>query len=247
MAKNYMQDYFAYACKMRYLLVFLIPGVVWSFVKNKKLTLLLIIPSVITLIGIFSLKVFALRYSYFFVFPLVLYSSLLLSFLYEQYGRIFLIALIAVFIFPSNLFFPYTYVNVIKPVSTNLADYSAPYTNYKALPPDLIEQLRNSTLVSLFSSDVEWYIKKPDYVIPFSMNGIGDDQISYNSTNRTVDRYSGADVLQPDQTIPRPFCITADSFSLSKLKPSQSSTFDKLIENCSIPYEAQDLKVYYCS
>ena len=264
-AANYMRDYFAFAYKMRYLLGFFIPGVIWGFVKNKRLTLLMILPSIVTLIGVFSLKVFGLRYSYFFVFPLVLYSSLLLSFLYEKYGKILLIAIVAVLIFPSNLFFPYSYVNVIKPVDNNLGDYSAPFTDYKAVPENLVLEMRNSTLISLYSADVEFYIKKPNFVIPFTMTGQGDDQISMNkslgkvskieplgkvpkigigmSEGEMVDRYSGALILKEK---PQEFYLTADLFSVSKLKPYQKEAFNKLTENCSVKHNSRDLKIYYC-
>ena len=275
-ATNYAKDYFAFAYKMRYLLVLFIFGVIWSYIEipsnlvtlqsgisnrhsrtkgdtingnvyinKKRLTLLLVLPSLITLFSIFTLKSFALRYSYFFVFPLILYSSLLLSFLYEKYGKIILIVLIAVLLYPSNLFFP-NYVNVIKPVDYNLRDYSAPYTDYKSVPDDLIVNMRNSTLVSLFSADFEFYIKKPDLVVPFTMTGMGTDTISMNSSKGLVDMYSGARIWQGEK-ISKPYYVTADSFSISKLKSFQSDKFNTLVENCSVSYNSYDLKIYYCS
>ncbi len=80
-AMNYFGNYASYVKNMIYLIILSIPGIIWGFKKNKKLTLLIIVPSLITLIGIFSLQTFALRYAYFFIFPLVLYSSLLISLL----------------------------------------------------------------------------------------------------------------------------------------------------------------------
>ena len=244
-ATNYLQNYFSYAYKMRYLLLLFIPGTIWSFIKKNRLTLFLILPSLITLIGVFSLQVFALRYSYFFVFPLVLYSSLFLSFIYEKYGKIILVVLIAVLLYPSNLFF-HNYVNVIKPVDYNLRDYSAPYTDYKNIPSNLTDNMKNSTLISLFSSDVEFYIKKPDYVVSFSMTGKKDNDVSLNSSNGLIDMYSGAKIWQ-DEEITKPYYVTADSFSISKLGPNQSNKFNILIGNCSVSYDARDLKIYYCS
>jgi len=230
------------------LLILFIPGLIWAWLKNKKLTLLLLLPSLFTLFGIISMKIFALRYSYFFIFPLILYSSLLLSFLYEKYGKILIIAIIAVLIIPSNLVYEQSYVNVIKPIDYNYADYSAPDTNYKILNENLILNMQNNTLISFFSSDVEWYIKKPDYVIPFSLNGIGEDQVSIiNFNNQSVDIYSGAKILDYNLLPSVPYYITSDSFSTSKLKPIQKANFDKLVKNCSISYNNYDLKVYYCS
>ncbi len=258
---NYSESYYAFTNNMHYLLILFIPGLFWSFFKKKKLTLLIIIPSIVMLIGIFSLQTFALRYAYFFVFPLVLYFSLFFSFLYEKYGKIMLITLFCVLIIPSNLIFPYTYVNIIKPINYNHAynDYSSPEANYKSVPENIIAKLkdRDNVLISLFSSDLEWYVRKPDYVIPFTMDGRGSDQISWNKTIEignmkvfeVVDRYSGARMIDYEiiNTIKRPYYVTADSFSVSKLKLEQKESFDKLINGCEVVYSASDLKVYGCS
>ena len=156
-----------------------------------------------------------------------------------------IITIIAVLLFPSNLFFPFSYVNVIKPVSVNLRDYSAPYTDYKNLPSDLILKMRNSVLVSYFSSDVEWYVKKPDFALAYSMTGVGEDQISMvNQEGIRVDKYSGARVIES-----RPegkYYLTADSFSESKLSVSQKAIHSRMIENCSVEYSASDLRIYEC-
>jgi len=179
---NFASKYFGYTANMLYMLILFIPGVVWAFLKKKRLTFLIVLPSLIMLTGIFSLDIFALRYAYFFAFPLVLYSSLLVSFLYEKLGKIMIISVIALLIIPSNIFFPYTYVNIIKPIDYNYNDYSAPWTDYKLIPEGLKNELISSTtLISFFSSDVEWYIRKPDYVIPFTMTGKGYDEISFNN------------------------------------------------------------------
>lgn len=241
---HYAQDYLSYTYNMIYLLILSCFGLVWAYFKKKKLTLMIVLPSLVSLTGIFSLETFALRYSYFFVFPLVLYSSLLISFLYEKYGKIMLAVILILLIIPSNLFFPYTYVNVINPVNYNLNDYTAPFTDYKNLPENVTSELRNGTVISYFSSDVEWYIKKPDYVLPFSMDGRGDDEISINSSSRLVDRYSGALILKE---IPaKPYYVIADSFSVSKLKSDQQKFFGNLTSNCSVIYFAEDLEIYNC-
>ncbi|MFA5993192.1 MAG: glycosyltransferase family 39 protein [Candidatus Pacearchaeota archaeon] len=254
---NYATGYLNYVSNLYYLLIFFIPGVIWSFLKKKTFTLLIILPSLVLLAGVFLVQTFALRYGYFFVFPLVVYSSLLLCYLYEKYDKIFLIAIIGVLLIPSNIFFPYTFVNVIKPIDYNHAamDYSSPETNYKIIPMNVLNELKNknNTLISFFSADVEWYIRKPDLVIPFSMDGRGEDEISYNSTDinnvtKIVDIYSGAPIINYSQTskIKRPYYVTADSFSYFKLKPGQLASFSNLTANCSLAYSADDLKVFEC-
>lgn len=257
---GYAKDYFKFAGNIHYLLIFSVPGVIWSYFKNKKLTMFIILPSLALLTGVFLLKLFALRYVYFFVFVLILYSSLLISFLYEKYGKIMLVAIIALLLIPSNLFFPYTGVNIIKPVDYNYNDYSAPFTDYKNLNEDFKLKLKTNIIVSLFSSDVEWYLKKPDYVIAFSMSGIGDDQISYNRTidkisgkKEVVDRYSGALILTDINEFKAQredkneiYYVLEDSFSSSKLKTHQREEFSILIEDCGLAYEEKDLRVWEC-
>ncbi len=246
-AINYASRYASYTTNMVYLLVLFVPGVVWSYLKNKRLTILIVGSSVITLIGVFSLQTFALRYSYFFVFPLVLYSGLLMAYLYDKYGKLIIIPILIILIIPSNLFYPNTYTNVLNPINYNINDASAPYTDYKAVPQEVISELKsNTTLISYFALDLEWYVRKPDYALPFSMNGIGLDQISHNRTDGVVvDRYSGAKILME---VPlRPYNLVADSFSVSKLKWGEQTSFlARLITNCTTIYSASDLKIYNC-
>lgn len=239
-AISYFRKYAEQASNMIYLLILFVPGVVWGFIKKKRLTSLMVLPSIILLIGVFGLKTFALRYAYFFVFPLVLYSSLLISFLYEKYGKIILISVVFLLLIPSNLFFPHTYINMIKPVDYNYNDYSAPEIDLKNLPLELVQELRENKLMCLFSSSVEWYIKKPDYVFPFSMSGIGNDTISYDG----VDVYSGAliSMERPEGS----FYFILDYYSVSKLKPNQVEKLDNILEGCVISYENRDLQIYEC-
>src|SRR3989339_121772 len=243
-AINYFKEYAGQVLNMIYLFILFVPGLIMAFMKKKRLTLLIILPSVILLIGVFGLKSFALRYAYFFIFPLILYSSLLMSFMYEKYGKLILVSIFILFLIPSNLFFLHTYVNMIKPVDYNFNDYSAPFTDYKNVPSELIDEMKKGILVSYFSSDVQWYIKKPDYVLPFSMNGIGEDSISWNCSIGVCDRYSGALMLNEDL---ESYYLVADLFSVSKLNDEQRLRYEGLIEGCSLVWEQVDLKIYHCA
>ena len=248
-AINYASRYANYTNNLLYMVILFIPGVIWGFFKKKRLTILMILPSIILLVGIFSLQTFALRYAYFAVFPLILYFSLLISFLYEKYGKIMLIAIIALLIIPSNLFFPYTSVNILKPIDYGLYDASAPTADYKNIPLEVLNELKSpeNVLISYFSSDVEWHIRKPDYVLPFSMDGRGEDQISKELEDGSiVDVYSGAPMLKPEDLLERPYYITADSFSVSKLKPSQRDRLNNLVGGCGVVYSGAGLKIYGC-
>ena len=239
-AVNYVSRYASYLTNIKYLFILIVPGVIWSFKKKRRLTFLLVVPSILLLGGVFFVKYFALRYAYFFVFPLVLYSSLLISFLYEKYGKMMLASVFILLILPSNLIFPFTYVNVIVPVDKNYYDVSAPEINYKDIPEDIAMELKDNTLVTMFSSGVEWYIKKPDYVFPFSMTGAGNDTISFNN----VDIYTGAPILteKPKGS----FYFIVDGFSYSKLKSFQIEKLNNILLGCNVIYENDDLKVHKC-
>ncbi|MEK6891193.1 MAG: glycosyltransferase family 39 protein [Nanoarchaeota archaeon] len=239
-AVNYISWYSGYTSNIQYLFILLIPGIIWGFFKNKRLTLLIVVPSLMLLFGILFVKLFALRYMYFFVLPMVLYSSLLMAFLYDKYGKWIMLSIIILLIFPSNLIFPYTYVNVIKPIDYNYRDFSAPEINYKTIPAYVVNELKDGKIMTFFSPGVEWYIDSPDYVFPYSMNGIGTDTISYNGK----DVYSGAIV-----TTERPsgeFYFVADNFGLSKLRPSQKDKYDLIVKGCENLYSNRDLAVWHC-
>jgi hypothetical protein len=245
---NHAGQYFSFARNMMYMLILVIPGVVWAFFRKKRLTILMIVPSLILLIGVINLQTFALRYSYFIVFPLVLYIGVLMSFLYEKFGEIMLFSIFLLLIFPSNLVFPYTGVNIIKPINYNYNDYSSPEINLKQIPQHLYLELNNeeNTVVTFFSSSFEWYIRKPDYVLVFSMDGRGDDQISYKTNGDVVDVYSGALILTEDEVLEKPYYVIVDDFSKAKLKPYQKDNLEKLVEGCGIEYVGRDVDIFKC-
>ncbi len=243
---NYIPRYLSYASNMMYILLFFIPGVIWSFLKNKRLTLLILVPSIITLLGVFSLQTFAFRYAYFFIFPLLLFFSLFMSFMLEKHGKIFLIAIIALLIVPSNLVLDYNYVNIISPIEKNFNDPSAPAIDYKAIPEQLKTEMKKdeTLLITYFSPPLEFYIREPNFVVPFTMDGRGEDQISINISGEMVDRYSGAKILteKPSDS----YYLAASRFAVTKLKAQQREFFQNLTANCTISYSKPDLVVYFC-
>jgi len=241
-AVNYASKYAGFTGNVRYLLILFIPGIIWGFKRKRLLTSMIIIPSLALLGGVFFAKYFALRYVYFIVFPLILYSSVLLGLLYEKYGKIMLLSIFFVLIFPSNLFFPFGYVNILTPVSQDYRDNSSPEINYKELPLDIQEELRNTdkTIIVFFSPSFEWYIDKPDYVMPFSMSGEGEDGISYEGN----DIYSGAEILKEKPS--GPYYLIVDRFAEGKLKEAQKQSLNSLKENCKEYYKTPDITIYDC-
>jgi hypothetical protein len=244
-ATNLASQYISYTTNSFFFIILAIPGLIWSFFKNKRLTTLLIVPAIITLAGVFTLETFAFRYAYFFIFPIILFSSLFLAYMYDTYGKGIIVAIILIAVLPSNILLPYTYATMLVPTTAQFYDPSAPYNDYKTIPEDVLLDMQNTTLISYFAPDVQFYIKKPNYVLPFSLDGRSEDQISITKNNQTIDRYSGAPILTE---IPeRPYYLTADDFSVRKLRTSQREFHESLIENCSISHQDHAYRIYSCN
>ncbi|MFW5846865.1 MAG: hypothetical protein ACOCUU_01775 [Nanoarchaeota archaeon] len=249
---NYFKRYFSFTKNILYFVILSFPGVIWSYLKNKRLTLLIFTPCFIAFLGILNLQVFAFRYSYFFFFIIILYSALLFCFLYEKYGKSMFIPLILILLIPSNLFFPLTYGTVLKPIDSQMFDSSAPVIEYKNIPESLLNELKkdNTKIITYFSPSVEYYIKKPDYVLPFSMDGRGKDSISRNnSEGKRVDVYSGALIIEDIENILETegeFYFIASSYAVSKLKGNQTNNINYAEENCIKRYSERTFRVYFC-
>lgn len=243
-ATNFASQYASYLSHSFFVLLLAVPGLIWSFFKNKRLTILLLVPAAITLAGVFTLETFAFRYAYFFIFPIVLFSSLLVAYMYDNYGKVILVAIALLLILPSNIFLPYTYTTMLKPTSAQFYDLSAPYNDYKTIPEDLLVEMQTETLISYFAPDVMFYIRTPDYVIPFSLDGRTPDQVSVTIHNQTVDRYSGAPILQ--ELPERPYFVTADDFSVRKLRPNQRTFYEQLTKDCTIKHQDHAYRIYFC-
>ena len=133
---------------------------------------------------------------------------------------------------------------MLKPTPAQFYDLSAPYNDYKTIPEGLLAEMQTETLISYFAPDVMFYIRTPDYVIPFSLDGRTEDQVSVTINNQTVDRYSGAPILRE---IPeRPYFVTADDFSVRKLRPNQRTFHEQLTEDCAITHQDHAYRIYFC-
>jgi len=247
---KYALLYFSFTSNMRYMLLFFIPGAIWAFFKNKILTTLLILPSLIVLLGVLFLEVFAFRYAYLVTFPLVIFSSLFIVFLIEKYRKLIFIALIALILIPSNLIYPFSYTTMLIPSSNNLNDFSAPEINFKDIPTDLLTELKTtqSPILTHYSPPVEWYIRKPDYVLPFTMTGTGSDQISRDLNGKFVDVYSGARMIYSFDSVPLgEYYYIEQGFAFMKLKGEQRTLASLLKKDCLVRYRNNDLGIFECN
>jgi len=246
---NRVITYFSDITIRKHIIPFAVAGLIWSFLKNRTPTSLVLLPCVLLAIAVLMLDVYATRYMYFLIFPLVAFTSLLFAFLYERFGRIMLLPLAFLILVPSNLFFPATFSNAILPLGLDYTDISIPRIDLKSLPASLLAELKDPSvvIVTYFSPPVEWYIKKPTYVLPFSMTGRGSDELSYNSSGTFVDRYSGVPIInQTNQFPPRPYYLIEQSFAISKLKPDQVQLLNAAKGNYTSVYENNEVNIYSC-
>ena len=235
LATSYATNYLEFFTNMNFVLILGLVGLVWAFLKYKEKTLFLAIPSAILFVLVIFVELFAFRYIYPATFVILFFFSILLAFLIQKYGKLFVFVLMLVILLPSNLFFPLNYVNVITPISGAFNDFSAPIIDMQDVSTSLKQEMNDSTVVSLFPATLEWYITKPDFVIPYSMDGR-----TPNVTEKEV--YSGAPYITSPQQ--RPYFFVKDYFSASKAH--DQNQLDLFANNCEKKYFNNSVEIYYC-
>jgi len=214
-------------------------GMPFAYKSNKRMFYLLIAPSLIMFTGLFFVKVFAIRYAYFVTLSIIVFISTTFSYIYNNNKILCILVLAIAIIYPSNLFFETNYLTVIKPHSISSYGTTEPMIDYKYLSEDTKEIIKLNSLVTLSTPGVEWYLKKPDYIIPFSLNGLETGYALHNG----LDAYTGAEVFNNQV---KEFIFLQDSFGYSKLGPSQREPVEAMKENCEIMEQSYTLQVYSC-
>ncbi|MEK6924666.1 MAG: glycosyltransferase family 39 protein [Nanoarchaeota archaeon] len=238
---EYAEEYTSQLFKsLRAFFIISLLGIPFTYKKNKRMFYLLLLPSVILLTGLFFVKVFALRYAYFVILSVIIFLASLLSYLYESNKVIGVLIIALAIIYPSNLFFDSNYLTVVKPQVISPYSATEPVIDYKSLSESTKTLIMNNTLVTLSSPGVEWYLKKPDYIIPFSLNGLESGYALYNG----ADIYTGAEVWN-NQT--KNFIFLEDFFGYSKLGPNQRAPLEAMKKDCLLLEESDTLNVYKCS
>ncbi len=246
----YLKEYISYTINMKILLILFIPGIIWGYFKKKNLTFLIVVPAILLLISIMFLELFALRYVYFFAFILVVFTGVFFGLLCEKFSGNYAPIVFAFFLLiliPSNIISPLSYTTMLTPTSANLADASAPEIDTKNIPTDLVNLMKEGVIVTHYSPSVEWYIKKPAYVLDFSMSGKSSGTISRtNDSNVLVDVYSGSPIIFDTNLLPKNYFYVEQDFAYSKLKSGQRELASKIKDNCVKSFENKDLRVYSC-
>jgi hypothetical protein len=245
----YITSYFGFFSHAIIIILFSIIGLYYCFKENKELTIMLLLPTILLLLLIFFVELFAFRYIYFIAFPIIIFFPIMFWAIAKKYDKFLLIMFFIVIFFTSNLFNPFLYSSVLIPIQRNYNDFSAPEINYKDIPNELLLELKqeDSRIITLYSPHVEWYIKKPFLIIPFSMSGKGSNTISrYNpEIDKNVDVYSGQEFVV-EKPIGKFFFI-GDTFSLSKLKPFQITHLETIIDDCVELYKNNSIVIKKCS
>jgi len=244
LASQYMESYsstlFYY---LRAFAIITIIGLLFAFKFNKRLTLLLIIPSLILIISLFFIKIYAIRYSYFIILLAPLFISILFSFIYKNTSTLFFFVLIISLVYPSNLFFEHGNLTIIKPEKNRLSTFSEPTISYKELSQQTKNTILNSDIITLFTPSFAWYYKNPDYFIPFSLTGLQNSSLTYNN----LDVYTGAEQFNFDNPQINSFILVEDKFGYSKLIEYQRKNLNIIKEKCTFLEESSLLTVYLCS
>jgi len=236
---------------MPFMLIFCAVGVFWAYFKNKQLTLLLIVPSLLALVWLYFSSDYALRYFYFFIFPILLFAGALFAFVAENRKQIspVLIVLAVLVVGCSNVFFPSSFGFVLAPPQENLKDISAPEISFAGIPVEVYEDIMYSgaEIVSLYSPHVEWYLKKPDSVLPFSMNGTYAGEVSIKVNNELVDIYSGAPVILDLESKTGRFFFIEEYFASSKLAFNDRVALDSIKKKCAFRYANDSIAIFECN
>ncbi|VVB75310.1 Dolichyl-phosphate-mannose-protein mannosyltransferase [uncultured archaeon] len=226
-------------------------GAFWAYFKNKRLTLIIIAPSIFVLAGLYFSSDFALRYFYFIIFPIVLFAGALFGFVAENKKQIIpvLIVLGVLLVVCSNIFFPNSFGFALLAPSENLIDASAPEISFAGIPASVHAELMDSgsVVVSLYSPPVEWYLKKPKYVLPFSLNGTYADEISIKKDGELVDIYSGSEVIRGLDELSGKFFFIEEYFASSKLELTKKIALDSVKKRCSFRFANKSIAIFECN
>ncbi len=227
--------------KLRPFLFISILGLPIAWIRNKKLTLWMVLPSLLLIIGLFFIKVFALRYVYF-IIPLVIIGiALIFSYIWKWNKTVFAILLLFALIFPSNIVQDVSPLTILKPEKVNIASSSEPIMDY-SFNGTTKDKIMNKNIVVLWTAGIAWNYKKPEYFVPFSLNGLETGYAIYNGK----DAYTGAESFNLDNPQLKNFVLIEDLFGYAKLAPSVREKWNNLREKCDKIEETNSVKVYEC-
>ncbi len=235
-AEDYSSSVFFY---LRAFAMIALIGVIPASRWNRRLSYLLIVPSTLLLLGIVFMQLYGLRYVYFVFLLAPIFTGVLFSYVFRETRILFILVVLVALIYPSNLFFEYSRMTMIKPESIVYASSGEPIIEYNLLSEATKKEIKSSTIVTLFTPGVEWYFKKPNYFIPFSLTGMSDGYVWYDQR----DVYTNALVFK-NQT--NDFVLIQDLFGYSKLSDKARLELNSLTSGCEMIESKTTVVVYRC-
>lgn len=198
-------------------------GVIYSFYKKETFNIYLLFISVIPLVSILFLQIYAFRYIYFFVFTYLYFIAYGVSKIRYNY-IILAVMIIAV---SGNLFF-------LIPNNKLNENLSEPYADYRGLNFD------NETIVATWPAGPTWYGIKVNYWLHHSISGLSTDNwMIYNNT----EAHSGAKIIYELTQIESEFILLVDDNSYGKLNLKNR----EYISSCLLLDKREYLKIYKCN
>ena len=147
--------------------------------------------------------------------------------------------LIALVLYPSNLFFERGYLTMAYPEGVDHYSSTEPVLEYKSISQGSKDIIQSSPLVVLWSPGAEWYLKKPDYIIPFSLSGLESGYMLVDGR----DIYTNAEVFSNQVN---DFILIEDIFGYLKLNEEELREIESLKEDCTVLEELRTLRISKC-
>jgi hypothetical protein len=237
-AEGYYSGIYYY---LRAFAIFSLIGLIPAWMWNKRMSLLLVLPSLLLLGGVVVNKLYGLRYVYFIFLLAPILIGVLFSFIYREKKWLFIVLVVLTIAYPSNLFFDFGRMTMIYPENFRFESLSEPVLDYKSFSYETKEIVRNNRVVTLFTPGVEWYLKKPEYFIPFSLSGVPGVYTIYEG----MDSYTGAEEF--DGGLEGEFVFVFDRFGYVKMNDEERGRVDEILESCEGIESNGAIDIYSCN
>lgn len=233
--ENYSSSLFY---RLRAFAIIALIGIPFAWKSNRKMILMIMLPMLVLFGGILFLKLFAIRYVYFAIFPLIICLAVLIGWIGRHNKILMIMVVLFAIVYPSNLFFNEGNMTVVVPTAIEMKGTTTPVMNYNGLSAETMGILKENKVVVIATPGFEWYIKKPEYAIPYSLSGLGDPAM-----DNGLDVYTGASEFNFNE---KNFVYVEDYFGYGKLNADVKARVDGMKENCNLIEKIEGLSVWRC-
>lgn len=228
-AEFYLRMYASYYFSIGVFVVFALAGFVVSLIKNWKLHTSIALISVVPFVGLFFVQVFATRYAYFIVFPMLFYVVALFN---EAKIRYVLLVLFVVF---QTTLFSFSGIRFPRyDPSMPLADYRGAYDYLRQN-----ESLLDYDVVTTWAPANYWYDFDADYQINYSLSGTSSD---FWKVYEGGERFASSKVVNSEEELPSEYVVIIDAQAARKIRPDAYN-----FSTCENLFSSYDISVLFCS